>query len=251
VFRNRQNRGFLAATLAALALTAPLAVGCSQPKSDLAARLGCPQMLGIDRLLARPQSRVILVDAFGEESEPAQTAALAIACHAAGRGERVMIGALPAGAESLDRPVRALLRRGARIDLFRIDPPTMEAAARLAPEERERAEGDARNAAAAASLQQRSDAADRFIMIVEPPDAARAPVGLSGHTWRPLGARLPENGALALRAERTQRAGLRVRVMRFDDVPERGAAHRYDGFVEVGAATQQSATADSPSAQAR
>ncbi|MGE3143283.1 MAG: hypothetical protein AB7L65_08170, partial [Hyphomonadaceae bacterium] len=73
---------------------------------------------------------------------------------------------------------------------------------------------------------------DRLIVLVESPLGARRPLGLSGHTWRPLGALLP--AAIALRAEPSRTPGVRVRLAPFSDVPDRGAVARYDGLIEVG-----------------
>jgi hypothetical protein len=242
----RQRHGHLAAALCALALS-----GCSKPPENLAARLGCAPALGVDRLLAQPQSRIILLDSWPTDRAAAETGALTIACHAASRGERVMIGALPAAADALDRPVRALLRRGARIDMFRFPPPPERAPAALPAEERDRRDGDARAAAAAAALRERAAAADRFIVIVAVPDAAAAPVGLAGHTWRPLGARLGARAALSLRVESWRRPDMRISLTGFEDIPERGAALRYSGLVQVGAAPQQPPSAAAPDARTR
>ncbi|MBI1185729.1 MAG: hypothetical protein GC206_00035 [Alphaproteobacteria bacterium] len=242
----RRRHGPFAAALLALALAA-----CSAPAEKLSARLGCPPALGVDRLLAQPQSRIVLLDSGPGDRAAAIGAALAIACHAAGRGERVMIGALGDGAETLDGPVRGLLRRGAQIDMFRLQPPAAEAAARLSAEERDRTNGDARADAAAEAISARADAADRFIIVVDAPDAAVAPVGLAGHTWRPLGARLGAREATALRAESWGRDGMRIMLTGFEDIPERGAALRYSGFVQVGPTSQQSPPASAADARTR
>lgn len=242
----RQRLGLLAAALCALVLAA-----CTRPPESLAARLACPPALGVDRLLAQPQSRIILLDSWPTDAAAAQTSALTIACHAAGRGERVMIGAPPEAAEALDRPVRTLLRRGARIDMFRLAAPREPAPANLPVEERDRRDGDARVAAAAAALSERAEAADRFIVIVAMPDAAAAPVGLAGHTWRPLGARLGARAAISLRAESWRRPDMRISLTGFEDIPERGAAARYSGLVQVGAAPQQPSPAAAPDARTR
>lgn len=242
----RQRHGLLAAALCALALS-----GCARPGENLAARLACGPALGVDRLLSQPQARIILLDSGPGDRAAAERAALTIACHAAGRGERVMIGAPPEAAEALDGPVRALLRRGARLDMFRLEPPAEAAPAQVSAEERDRRSGEARAGAAQAAIRTRADAADRFIVILDTPDAAIAPVGLAGHTWRPLGALLGARAAVTLRAETWRRSDVRISLTGFEDIPEKGAALRYNGLVQVGADAQQPQSAGPPDARTR
>jgi hypothetical protein len=195
--------------------------GCARPGNSTK-RLGCPAVEGVEPLLARPKGDLILLD--GDRT--ADAASQAIGCLAAARGEHVIWGATREAAARLVRPVRALGSRGARVDIFHFDP---------APQGDEREAGEARNEAFARSVAiAQSLNPDRLILVVDPPDAARAPVGLSGHTWRPLGARLPSARTISLRAERSLKPGMRIRLVSFEDVPARGAALRYDGVVEVG-----------------
>ena len=211
--------------LAALALLS----ACHRPAViDRAARLHCQAVEGVQSLLARPRGDMILLD--GDSA--AGAASQAIGCWAAARGERVLWGATQAAAARLIEPVRLLGARGAAVDIFRFE---------AAPAGDRKDAGDARNAAFARSVATaQARRADRLILVVDPPDAARAPVGLSGETWRPLGARLAPRQTISLRAEHSMRPGIRIRLMSFEDVPVRGAALRYDGIVEVGPQAQQS-----------
>lgn len=224
------------------------AAGCN--RQTALADLDCAPVTGAETLLSRPRGDLIVVD--GDET--ANAAAQAIGCAAAQRGERIVWVANGENAANLVRPVQALSARGAAVDVFRFDPAAMPTGLERRPrEERERALGDARNETFARSVAaaRANGAPDRMILIVEPPDAARAPVGLSGHTWRPLGARLPQAQTVSLRAEASLRPGIRVRLMPFEDVPEHGAALRYDGIVEVGPPTQQNAAAGAPRDRSR
>ncbi|MGE0045412.1 MAG: hypothetical protein AB7J28_04965 [Hyphomonadaceae bacterium] len=222
--------------LVAVAAVCGLA-GCN--REPRVADLSCAPVTGAEALLERPAGGLIVID-----GADAPRAGAAIGCAAAQRGERVVIVAGDADATALVRPAQALTALGARVDVFRFDSATMpEGFERRRAEERERAYGEARNDALARSIAnaRRNGAPDRMILIVSAPDAARAPVGLSGYTWRPLGARLPPQQTVALRAEASLRTGVRVSLLPFEDVPEEGAALQYDGLVEVGPATQQQA----------
>jgi hypothetical protein len=212
---------------------------CTRP-ADPVKVLRCQAVEGAGPLLDRPKGDLILLD--GADAA-ADVASQAIGCLAAARGERVIWGATREAAARLVGPVRALSSRGAHVDIFHF---------LAAPAGEERAAAEARNESFARSVATAQTLnADRVILVVDPPDAARAPVGLSGQTWRPLGARLPGAKTISLRAERSLRPGIRVRLIAYEDVPKRGAARRYDGIVEIGPAPQQSPGLDSAGARSR
>ncbi|MGE0828963.1 MAG: hypothetical protein AB7O04_06385 [Hyphomonadaceae bacterium] len=225
-----------------------LAGSCAKKPTDLTEALGCATVDGAEALLSQPSGGFIVVDGDSSAAE----ASRAIGCLAAARGEHVVWGAEAQAATTLAQPVENYAQAGAEAAVFQFEPPRTEPPARTPDEERDRILGEARGAAFAAAVDDaRALAADRLILVVTPPDGARAPVGLSGHTWRPLGARLPASQTISLRAERSARPGIRVRLMPFEDVPERGAALRYDGIIEVGPPTQQTASTQSTSVTRR
>lgn len=223
------------------------AVACGR-EASLADRLACAPVEGVDLLLAQPESDHIVVDSLSDP-DAARQASQAIACVAAARGESVAVGARAEAAAQIAGP---LARRGGAVDGFHLtEAETPAGLERRAAYERDRIAGEARNSAFAADIDAHGDSADRVILVVDSPDGARAPVGLSGHTWRPLGARLPEGRVVSLRAETTSRPGIRIVLMPFEDLPERGAALRYDGVIQVGPSAQQSARVSSAEAPAR
>jgi hypothetical protein len=259
-------------------LAATTLIACGRPGVDLAARLGCAPAEGVEALLARPKGDVIVID--GDAS--AALAAEAIGCAAAAKGERVVwafaadtdrIGNFATLLSMRYRPLaayrappelagwmarlRGFRRAGADVEVAALSaaaPAARQADAGRTPREiLDRVRGEARNGrlAGAVGAARATLAPERMILVLAPPDGARAPVGLSGHTWRPLGARLSAQSSISLRAEASARPGLRVRLLPFQDVPERGAALRYDGVVEVGPPVESSPRAGARSVARR
>ncbi len=214
-----------AAFLLLLVLLLP---GCAQPAPEV--NFGCAPVAGTETIAAR---RYILIDGGAEAAD----AAAAIACLAAEQ-RRVIVAAGPDFAGDLAARLNPIRARGGAVQVFTLDTPPAAAASARSREERDRLSGEARNDAFARAAAEARDAADAIILVLAAPDGARDAVGLSGHTWRPLGARVPANESYCLRAEASARPGLRVRLTPFEDVPTRGAAIRYDGLIEVGPAAQ-------------
>lgn len=215
------RRLLILAALAALAGCAPQQA--SPPQAAACAPEGWAEA-------AARGARAIVIDGGGE----ALSAARALACAASAAGQAVILGAPADLAAALLAGERTLAVPGARLIVFQFDAPAPHAAARH-EEERQRLAGEARGDAFARSVATAEAAApDLMILVVPAPEASSAPVGLSGHQWAPLGARLPAERTLHLRAEASARPGLRVRLQPFEDVPLRGAALKYDGLIEVG-----------------
>lgn len=234
--------------LAVLLLVIALTATCGPRSENLAERLACAPALGIDELLSLPESAHILLDGDSTVAQASQ----AIACTAAARGEHVAFAAAGDGADRVAAPVRQLAANGAAVDIFPL--PTAAADANLAhrtPEAGEQLQGEARNAAFAQQVSRHGAEADRVIVVVDTPDGSRGRVGLSGTTWRPLGARLPEGRVVSLRVEAVSRPGIRIQLIPFEDVPLRGAALRYDGTVEVGPPAEQAARQSPPALRSR
>ena len=214
---------FLACLLATAAL-----FGCAPQRAPSPA-LSCPEAPGLAEALARGVDAIVL---DGGEETPA--AVRWLACAVALNGRAVIVGATPQTAPSLAQPIAALSRPEAAVQIFQFEPPPPPAHAARA-EDRDRLNGDARNAAYAAAAQTaRGESGAVLILAVDTPDGAAAPVGLSGHQWRPLGARLPEARTLRLRVETTTSPGYWLKLQPFEDVPVRGAAMKYDGVAQIG-----------------
>ncbi len=206
-----------------LALVLALSPGASTllrsaPPPARAPIFACESATGAEALLARAGEGLILI-----EGAEAPRAAEAIGCLAAADGERVIWSG--AEASLLAGLASKYAAAGA-------------ASAPLPPEDGADDPG-ARAAAqwAALAAMRRADESGRWIVLLESPDGARAPVGVAGATWRPLGALAPSAGVVSLRAEASSAPGVRVRLFPFSDVPPRGAAMRYDGLIEVGPLT--------------
>ncbi|MBL8548591.1 MAG: hypothetical protein JNJ73_01295 [Hyphomonadaceae bacterium] len=245
----------------ALLLAVALALGaCGKKPSgrQLAARLDCVEVEGVEPLLQRPKGDVILIE--GDDS--AVRAAQAIGCAAARQGERVMWGVSAEAAPEADfaapaAPTPALMRAwaamtdrfrsaGADVELVTLTTPGLTETPAIAPNPAADVSGEARARRLEGALDdvRARLSPERTILFVSSPDGARAPVGLSGETWRPLGARLPPQKSISLRAEASAKPGVRVRLTPFEDLPAVGAALRYDGIVEVGPPLSESQRAE-------
>lgn len=167
-------------------------------------------------------ARLILID--GPPTEAAQ-AAFALGCAAAEAGAVPLFYAAPEAGDALT----PLVRRLGEVGGVRLLPRAATSSESL---EAEREAGDARAEAYEAALGAPTESL-RVIALGQP-DGARDPVGITGYVWRPLGARLPTQGLLSLRAEASLRPGIRVKLRPFEDVPMRGAVMRYDGLIEIG-----------------
>jgi hypothetical protein len=75
--------------------------------------------------------------------------------------------------------------------------------------------------------------ADRTIALLDADSAARRPLGLSGHTWAPAGALLPEDRAVTLRVIEAPGGEARLSFAPFEDVPDQGASRAYDGLITL------------------
>lgn len=184
----------------------------------------CMHVVSAESLLSR-RNLILLID--GAPTEAAEAAAR-LACLAASDGSTVsLMGA--GGAEPLPHAAAVLNAAGAAIRWSGLP----ETGAPISDPARQKAEGEARAASYAQAVAAETNA-DRRIVVIAPPDGARALVGLAGHTWLPLGARLPAGDTISLRAEASARPGLRLKLRPYEDIPARGAALRYDGLIEVG-----------------
>lgn len=216
--------------LACLLLSAAL-FGCA-PHRARAPALTCPPAPGLAEALAGGVDSIVL-----DGGEETAAAVRWLACAVALNGRAVIVGATPQAAPALMQPLAALSRPEAAVQIFQFEPPPPPAQAARA-EDRDRLNGEARNAAYAAAAQTaRGDSGAVLILAVDAPDGAAAPVGLSGHQWRPLGARLPAARTLRLRVEATTSPGYWLKLQPFEDVPARGAAMRYDGVAQIGPAS--------------
>ncbi len=211
-----------------LAILVPLALGAStglwyyMTSSDRPS-ITCPPIGGGEQLAGARGA--ILID--GTPAEAARAAG-AIGCVAIAEGAAVQFFATPAPGDPLVPLVAALNRAGGRANLRVLSAAAAEGEGVSA----EQANSEARTESFAAEI----TGFPNFLRIVAlaPPDASRAPVGLAGHTWTPLGARLPDSETMSLRAEASATPGIRLKLRTFEDVPLRGAAMRYDGLIEVG-----------------
>lgn len=213
-----------------LAGSAPILRAMTQAGPNLT----CAPIDGAEALFAGAEHRVILIDGLGDE---AAAGAGALGCLAASRGGLVLLAAEESMAGRLQPLARRLSADGARAQFAALGPGAP--GGDQSPEDAQSA-GEARAASYEAALATQSTSAapaDHRIVALAAPDAARAPVGLSGFTWRPLGARLPDGETISLRAELSLQPGVRVKLRPFEDIPLVGAALRYDGIVEIGPAT--------------
>mgnify|MGYP001809533411 CR=1 FL=1 len=88
--------------------------------------------------------------------------------------------------------------------------------------------------------------ADRTIALLDADSAARRPLGLSGQTWAPVGALLPEGAAVSLRAMEAPGTQARLSFAPFEDVPVQGASRAYDGLITLPAAEPPASPAPAP-----
>jgi len=193
--------------------------------------VACAQVDGAEALFTDQAETLILIDGLGAE---AAAGAGALGCLAAARGGRVLLAAEEGMAGQLGPVARRLAASGAQTMFAALGPAGI--GGDRSPED-SRSEGEARAAAYAAALSTTATAGEHRIVALAAPDAARAPVGLTGFTWRPLGARLPDVETISLRAEASTQPGVRVKLRPFEDIPLQGAALRYDGIIEIGPAT--------------
>ncbi|MBI1250259.1 MAG: hypothetical protein GC189_02160 [Alphaproteobacteria bacterium] len=222
-----------------LILVVSAAVGCARP-APAPGPLSCAPIEGLDAALAEEIDTVVI-----DGDQTAALAAQALACAAAASGSAVLVGAPQDLAAELAVPIGEMATRGGALQVFHFDSATGGATPTgRRPEDIAKAQGDARGAAYAASAGVARGAAAGLLVLVAPaPEAATSPVGLSGHEWRPLGARLPAERTLNLRAEGSASPGMRIRLSPFEDVPLVGAAMKYDGVIQIGpAATNESAS---------
>jgi hypothetical protein len=195
--------------------------GCSKTQDDgshLAAAMGCAPLSGLDAVLDAPAAKLLLIGGTSEAGLPAFAQAI---CSAAARGESVQ-ATVAAGAAPLwlVSQVAQWSAKGAQIELTAI--------AEALDEDRE-----TKQAALASRLMAMRSTGDRVIALVDAESAARQPLGLSGETWSPAGARLPRDGAVSLLALETGTDQTRAALRPFEDIPDHGAARAYDGMIEV------------------
>jgi len=197
-------------------------------------RIACAPIEGAEALFAGAETSVILIDGLGDE---AAAGAGALGCLAAAQGGLVLLAAEESMAGRLGPLARQLTADGGRARFTALGPGAP--GGDRSPEDAQ-SEGEARAAGYEAALTAQSPGAaptDHRIVALAAPDASRTPVGLTGFTWRPLGARLPDAETISLRAEASTRPGVRVKLRPFEDIPLVGATLRYDGIVEIGPAT--------------
>lgn len=194
---------------------------CSKAPDDgsqLAAAMGCAPLSGLDAVLDAPAAQVLLIGGTNEAGLPAFAQAI---CSAAARGESVQATVAAGSAPVwLVTQVAQWSAAGAQIELTAI--------AEALDEDRE-----TKQAALATRLLAMRSSGDRVIALLDADSAARQPLGLSGETWSPVGARLPRDGAVSLLALESGRAQPRAALRPFEDIPDHGAARSYDGMIEV------------------
>lgn len=184
--------------------------------ATLVAPTACPAAPGAEALADLPAQTIVLID--GAPDAAARAGAI-LACLAQARGETVRIFSTEAAAAALS---------GVRVQIVAL-PAAPSHGEDYADAQRD---GDARAALYERALVSAAHTSGHRVVIVAAPDAARAPLGVAAFTWRPLGARLTD--VIALRVEASARPGIRFKLRRYEDIPSRGAAMRYDGVVEIG-----------------
>lgn len=192
------------------------------PKLDLE----CAPIQGVEAIAARRDGVILMIDGA---SENAADAASGIACHAAETGARIRVIGVSHDDALLEHNVQRLAAAGASI-IWRA---AGEYSQTISDPERAQREGAARAALYHQLVSEPADA-DMQIVVLGAPDAARGQLGVTGYVWAPLGALLPEERTLSLRAEASLKSGMRVRLRPFEDIPERGASMLYDGTIEMG-----------------
>lgn len=165
---------------------------------------------------------------IGGRGAPAQALWASVVCHAASRGVAVVAAADPRLLDAAAPPLPLAadwLAAGAQVSVAALPAPETSAET---PQARE-----AECAAIADRLRTLAATGARLVALVSEEDASRSRVGLSGATWSPVGVQLDAAGVLSVRADAIVGAAPRVAVGPLEDVPERGAARRYDAVADT------------------
>lgn len=218
-----------ARALASLLILACAVASCGKASEplDIAQALGCAPMAGLEAVLDAPAAQTLLI---GAADEAGAAAFAGVICLSAGRGETVRAAVALASAPAwLQAEVARWSAAGAKIELTALP---------AASGDRDSAQASI--AEAVASL---AGEADRVIVLTDADTAARRPLGLTGETWSPAGARLSQDQALSLLAMASPERPARAALEPFEDIPDQGAARAYDGLIEVAPQTEADADA--------